>query len=111
MYVKMGKRNGKRKREKVSQLAEPGCFWPSRARARARSHGQAAHSAHQWGRRRGDDAVARAHMPEEGGADGAKQRRGREESAGVRPPLKPRGGSPPWVRFCDGEVVARHGQG
>jgi hypothetical protein len=33
------------------------------------------------------------------------------EPAGARPPVKPRGGSPPQFRFCDGGVVARHGRG
>jgi hypothetical protein len=33
------------------------------------------------------------------------------EPAGARPPVKPRGGSPPGFRFCDGGVVARPGRG
>jgi hypothetical protein len=62
-------------------------------------------------RRRKDDAVAWAPMPEEGGLT-AWHGDGRErEPAGVRLPVESRGGSLPGVQFCDGEVVARHGRG
>jgi hypothetical protein len=33
------------------------------------------------------------------------------EAVGARPSVRPRGGSPPGFRFCDGGVVARHGGG
>jgi hypothetical protein len=59
----------------------------------------------------GDGAVARAHMPEEGGLTAWNGDRGRREPVGVRPPMKSRGGSPSGARFCDGGVVARHGRG
>jgi hypothetical protein len=54
--------------------------------------------------------VVWAHMPEEGGLTAWNSDGGREP-AGVRPPVKSRGGSPPGARFCDGGVVARHGRG
>jgi hypothetical protein len=63
----------------------------------------------QWGWR-GDNAVARAHMPEEGGLMAWNGDGGREP-AEVRPLVKSRGGSPPGAWFCDGGVVARHGRG
>jgi hypothetical protein len=64
--------NGKKKWEKEKEKGfssswAGGSFWPSRGRARARLRRQAAHSAHQRRRRRGESAVAWAHMPEEGG--------------------------------------------
>jgi hypothetical protein len=106
---------GKAKRKRVSQLAGPGgSFWPSRARASAAAWvggplgppvGETA-----WGRRE-DGAVARAHMPEEGGLTAWNGDRGDRELAGVQPPVKSHGGSPPRVRFCDGGVMERHRRG
>jgi hypothetical protein len=53
IYMKMGKRNGEKRKGFSCLLGRSGgCFRPSRARARARAR-QAAHSAHQRGRRRG----------------------------------------------------------
>jgi hypothetical protein len=40
---------GKEKEKEFLASWVGGCFWPSRARARARPRGQAAHSAHQRG--------------------------------------------------------------
>jgi hypothetical protein len=47
---------GKGKRKRVSQLAGPGGVFGPAERERERPRGQAAHSARQWGRRRGDGA-------------------------------------------------------
>jgi hypothetical protein len=60
----------------------------------------------------GDGAVARGPHASEGGGvngvDGHGRRTGGGGSTGVRPTAKSRGGSPPLVRFYDGEAVARH---
>jgi hypothetical protein len=57
----------------------------------------------------GDGAEARAHRPgREEGADGVGDNGGGKGSTGVRPAVRIRGGSPPPVRFCDGEAVAEH---
>jgi hypothetical protein len=57
----------------------------------------------------GDGAEARAHQPvREEGADGVGNNGGGRGSTGVRPAVRIRGGSPPSVRFCDGEAVAEH---
>jgi hypothetical protein len=50
-------------------------------------------------------------MPEEGGLTAWSGDGGAGEPAGARPPVKPRGGSPPGLRFHNEGVVARHGQG
>jgi hypothetical protein len=60
--MKMGKRNGKRKRERIFQLAGPGGISAHQARARAR--GRACDPAGPAVR--GDDVVARARTPERG---------------------------------------------
>jgi hypothetical protein len=69
--MKIGKGNGKRKKKKgFSASWAGGSFWPSRARARAAAWAggplgpPVGETAWGW---RGDGAVARAHMPEEGG--------------------------------------------
>jgi hypothetical protein len=54
--------------------------------------------------------VVWAHMPEEGGLTAWNSDGGREP-AGVRPPVKSRGGSPPGARCCAGGVGARLGRG
>jgi hypothetical protein len=52
---------------------------------------------------------ARAHQPgREEGADGIGDNGGERGSTGVQPTVGIRGGSPPSVRFCDGEAVAEH---
>jgi hypothetical protein len=113
--MKIGKGNGKRKKKKGFSaswaggefLAQPSAS----ARAAAWAGGPLGLPAGEttWGRR-GDGAVAWAHMPEEGGLT-ARHGDGGRESAGVRLPVKSRDGSPPGIRFCDGGVVARHGRG
>jgi hypothetical protein len=60
----------------------------------------------------GNGAVAWAHTSARGGGvNGVERRRRRGRSIGARPPVKSHGGSPPWVRFCGGGAVARHGGG
>jgi hypothetical protein len=51
------------------------------------------------------------HVSEGRGVNGVEQRRRGGSSTGARSPVKSRGGSPPWVRFCGGGAVARHGRG
>jgi hypothetical protein len=83
-------------------LAHPG------ASARAR---QAAQLAQQRGRWRGT-APWRGPTRQRGkGLNGVGQRRRGGRSTEARPPMKSHGGSPPWVRFCGGGAVARHGRG
>jgi hypothetical protein len=61
IYMKIGKRNGKRKKKRDSQLAGPGGdFGPA-------ERGQAAHQARQWGDGTGTAPWAWAHVPEKGG--------------------------------------------
>ena len=43
------------------------------------------------------------------GADGVSDNGGGEGLDRGRPTVRIRGGSPPSVRFCDGEAVAEHG--
>jgi hypothetical protein len=75
----MGKRNGKREREKVSRLAGPGgVFGPARReRTRGRVGRRGGPLGPPAGRRHGDGAVARAHMPGRGGLTAFERRRGR----------------------------------
>jgi hypothetical protein len=62
--------------------------------------------------RRGTALWRGVHTPARGGGfNGADGNGGRGRSTGVRPAVEFRGGSPPWVRFCGGEAVARHGRG
>jgi hypothetical protein len=104
IYMKIGKRNGKRKKKRDSQLAgRGGDFGPA-------ERGQVAHQARQWGNGAGTVPWAWAHVPEEGGLT-ASSGDGGGEPAGAQPPVKPRGGSPPGLQFCDGGVVAKHGRG
>jgi hypothetical protein len=52
---------------------------------------------------------ARAHQPaREDGADGVGDNGGGKGLDRGRPTVRIRGGSPPSVRFCDGEAVAEH---
>jgi hypothetical protein len=51
IYENGEKKMGKEKEKEFLASWAGGCFWPSRARARARPRGRAAHRAHQWGRR------------------------------------------------------------
>jgi hypothetical protein len=107
----MGKRKGKRKRERILQPTGPGGdFGPKGASASGRARFRPTWPSRAR-RRRGNDAVARTRTPERGGgADGVN---GTEGGAGARPgPVggEPRGGSPTSVRFCGGEAVAEHGR-
>jgi hypothetical protein len=51
------------------------------------------------------------HVSERRGVNGAERATEGGRSTGARPPVKSHGGSPSWVRFCGGGVVARHGRG
>jgi hypothetical protein len=52
---------------------------------------------------------ARAHQPaREEGVDGVGDNGGGKGLDRGRPAVRIRGGSPPSVRFCDGEAVAEH---
>jgi hypothetical protein len=58
------------------------------------------------------NGVARAHTSARGGGvNGVERATEGGKSTGARPPVKSRGGSPPWVRFCGGGAVARHRRG
>jgi hypothetical protein len=104
----MGKRKGKKKKRRNSPAdwARGGDFGPLSAGAGA--------LAAQLAQLRGSDGGGRhrsAGPParERGGADGVGGNGGGE---GARPgPVdgELRGGSPPPIRFCDGEAVAEHG--
>jgi hypothetical protein len=97
------KRNGKRKRKRISFPCGPGGFWPTWARALARAR----QAAQLCGETAGDGVEARAHQPGRGeGADGVSDNGGGEGLDRGRPAVRIRGGSPPSVRFCDGEAVA-----
>jgi hypothetical protein len=108
IYMKMGKRNGKRKRKRNFQLAGPGGISAHQARARARACLRPS-----WpscaGRRRGTAPWRGPARQREGGADGVNDT---EEGGLDRGPAggESRGGSPPWVRFFGGEAVAKHGR-
>ena len=101
---------GKRKREGIFQPAGPGGFWPS-WRKRARAGALSAHLAQPRGATAGGTALrcGPARQREGGGNDV----NGTEGGARARPgPVggEPRGGSPPSIRFCGGETVAKHGR-
>jgi hypothetical protein len=71
IYMKIGKRNGKREKEKKFPANWTGGeILAQRARASARPRGQADHSARQRGNGAG---MARAHVPEGGEADNVKR--------------------------------------
>jgi hypothetical protein len=111
IYMKMGKRNGKRKKKREFMLAGPGGddFGPSRRERAGAAGGPLGPSA---GETAGNGAVARAHTSARGGGvNGAERATEGGMSTGARPPVKSRGDSPPWVRFCGEGVVARHGRG
>ena len=104
----MGKRNWKRKGKGFPFPAGRGGFRPTWARALARAR-QAAQLAQLCGGDGGDGAEARAHQPGRGeGADCVSDNGGGEGLDRGRPAVRIRGGSPPSVRFCDGEAVAEH---
>jgi hypothetical protein len=104
----MGKKIGKRKGKGFPFLAGRGGFRPTWARALARAR-QAAQLAQLCGgdgggRHGGAGPPAR----ERGGADGVSDNGEGEGLDRGRPAVRIRGGSPPSVRFCDGEAVAEH---
>jgi hypothetical protein len=104
IYMKMGKRNGKRKGKGFSCLLGRGVIL-AHPGATGGPLGPSA------GETAGDGAVARAHTSARGGGvNGAERATEGGKSIGAWPPVKSRGGSPPWVRFCGGGAVARHGR-
>jgi hypothetical protein len=108
IYMKMGKRNGEKKKKREFLLAGPrGDFGPP-GRERGRRPTRPIREGDGGGRCCG----ASPHVSEGREVNGAKQqRRGGERSTGARPPVKSRGGSPPWVWFYGGGAMARHGRG
>jgi hypothetical protein len=111
IYMKMGKRNGKRKRKGFSCLLGRGGDFGPPGRERARGRGRrltrpiSGGDGGEWHRGAGP------HVSEGRGVNGAEQATEGEKPIGARPPVKSRDGSPPWVRFCGGGAVARHGRG
>jgi hypothetical protein len=98
IYMKMGKRNGKRKRKGNSCSLGRGVI--SAHPGASAAGGPLGPSA---GETVGNGAVARAQTSAGGGGvNGAARATEGGESTGARPPVKSRGGSPPWVRFCGG---------
>jgi hypothetical protein len=102
---------GKKKREKkkkfpASRAGGEISAHQARARARARLRPSWPSCA---GRRRGTAPWRGPACQREGGADGVD---GTEEGGLDRGPAggESRAGSPPWVRFFGGEVVAKHGR-
>jgi hypothetical protein len=100
--------------EKEKEKGIPACwargrFWPTRARARERGRrpSRPISEGDSGGRRRG----AGPHVSEGRGFNGAERRRrgGGGEPVGSTAG-NARDGSLPWVRFCGGGAVARHGR-
>jgi hypothetical protein len=105
-----GKKKWEKKKERVFLLAGPrgGDFGPP-GRARARDRRPSWPNSERDG---GGTTPWRGPTRLRGeGFNGTEQRRREGSSTGARPPVKSRGSSPPWVRFCGGGVVARHGRG
>jgi hypothetical protein len=72
IYMKIGKRNGKRKKKRNSELIGLGGFWPSeRERARARVGRRPTRPAS--GERRGDGAMGVGPRARGRGADGVER--------------------------------------
>jgi hypothetical protein len=106
---KWEKKLEKEKEKDFLSLWAGGDFRPTWARALARAR-LAAQLAQLCGGDGGDGAEARAHQPGRGeGADGVGDNGGGEGLDRGRPAVGIRGGSPPSVRSCDGEVVAELG--
>jgi hypothetical protein len=105
--------NGKKKWEKKKRreflLAGPGGEILAHPGASARASAAGGPSARETA---GDGTMARAHTSaREGGLTAWSIDGGGERSSRARPPVQSRGGSSPWVRFCGGGAVARHGRG
>jgi hypothetical protein len=107
IYMKMGKRNRKRKRKGFSCLLGRGEILAHPGASACAGARQEAQPAHQRGRRR---RGAGPHVSEGRGLT-ARSSDGGGRSTGARPPVKSRGGSPPWVRFLGGGGVAGPGGG
>jgi hypothetical protein len=107
----MGKRKGKRKRERIFQPTGPGGFGPEGASASGRARFRPTWPS-RAGRRQGNGAAARARTPERGGGKGTALTAQREGRGLDRGPVggQPRDSSPPSVRFCGGKMVAKHGR-
>jgi hypothetical protein len=104
----MGKEIGKRKGKGFPFPAGRGGFSAHLGAALARAR-QAAQMAQLCGDTAGDGVEAWAHQPGRGeGADGVSDNGGGEGLDRGRPAVRIRGGSPPSVRFCNGETVAEH---
>jgi hypothetical protein len=105
------KEMGKEKEKGFPACWARGRFWPIRARARGCGRGRQPtrpiSEETAW-----DGAMARAHTSARGGGvNGAERATEGGKPTEARPPVKSRGGSLPWVRFCGGGEVARHGRG
>jgi hypothetical protein len=106
----MGKRKEKRKRERIFQPVGPGGGGISAQVAQARAGGRAFGSLGPAARGDGGERRCGAGPhAREGGTALTTRREGWELDWG---PVggEPRGGSPPSVRFCGGETVAKHGR-
>jgi hypothetical protein len=101
------KKKWENEKEKEFQVNRARGVRPGRARGVAANWAQTAHKERGTARW---TPWARARAPGRGGLMAWNGDGGREPDGG-RPPVKSRGGSPPGVQFCDGGVVARHGQG
>jgi hypothetical protein len=105
----MGKRNGKRKRKRISFPCGPGGIFGPHGRGRSRGRGWRPSWPSCAGETAEDGVEARAHQPaREEGVDGVGDNGGGKGLDRGRPAVRIRGGSPPSVRFCDGEAVAEH---
>jgi hypothetical protein len=105
-----GKKKWEKKKERVFLLAGPGEILAhpgASARGRGRRPTRPISGGDGGERRRG----AGPHVSEGRGLTARSRRRRGGEPTEARPPVKSRGGSPPWVRFCGGGAVVRHGRG
>jgi hypothetical protein len=107
--MKMGKRNGKRKRKRNFQLAGPGGGGEISAHPGASAGALAAQLAQLRGSDDGErHRGAGPHAREREGADGVDGNGGRGGFDRSPAGGKSRSGSLPLVRFFGGEAVARH---
>jgi hypothetical protein len=114
IYMKIGKRNGKRKKKRNFPANSVGGDFVL-ARARARPRGRRPSLARQRGTARGRRRGCGPMCQREGEADGVGwSDGGGGEPAGVgknRTPTRFHGGSPSWFRFQVAGEVAKHGWG
>ena len=100
---------GKEKEKGFPFLVGPGGIFGPHGRGRSRGRGWRPSWPSREGETTGDGVEARAHQPGRGeGLTALATTEGGRGSTGVRPAVRIRGGSPPPVRFCDGEAVAEH---